>query len=163
MIGQPPQRALPAKRMAAGALLMNHQGDLLIVKPTYRDDWLIPGGTIEEHESPRHACVREVWEEIGLTLTITRLLCVEYQSRDGRKSENIQFIFDGGVLTEAQIERIVIPSGELAHYRFVPYPAALELLNKKLGRRITHALHARAHQQLIYLEDGSVLEAAQET
>src|SRR5215211_5885125 len=163
MAGQPRQRALPAKRMAAGALLLNQQDELLIVKPTYREDWLIPGGTIEEHESPRQACVREVWEEIGLTLAITRLLCVEYQSRDGSNSENIQFIFDGGVLTQAQIEQIVIPSDELAHYRFAPYPEALQLLNKKLGRRITHAVRARAHQQLVYLEDGSVLEAVQET
>jgi 8-oxo-dGTP diphosphatase len=160
MTVQSPERILPAKRMAAGALLLNQQRELLIVKPTYREDWLIPGGTIEEHESPRQACIREVWEEIGLTLTITHLLCVEYQSRDGSKSENIQFIFDGGVLTQAQIEQIVIPWDELAHYRFVAYPDALQLLNKKLGRRITHALRARTHKQVVYLEDGAELEAS---
>jgi 8-oxo-dGTP diphosphatase len=157
MIVQPPERTFPAKRMAAGAFLLNQQGQLLIVKPTYRDDWLIPGGMIEEHESPRQACVREVWEEIGLTLAITRLLCVEYQSRDGSKSENIQFIFDGGVLSEAQIQQMVIPSDELAEYTFIPYPDALQLLNKKLGRRIGHAIHARAQQQVVYLEDGNLL------
>src|SRR4029078_13162091 len=119
----------------------------------------MPGGMIRAHDPPRQACVREVWEQIGLTCTITRLLCVEYQSRDGSRSENIQFIFDGGVLTHAQIEQIVIPSDELAQYTFMPFPDALQLLNKKLGRRITHALRARAHQQVIYLEDGTMLEA----
>ena len=162
MAVQPLERAFPAKQMAAGALMLNEQGDLLIVKPTYRDDWLIPGGMIEAHESPRQACVREVWEEIGLTRAITRLLCMEYQSRDGSRNENIQFIFDGGVLTHAQIQQIVIPSDELAQYTFMPYPDALQLLNKKLGRRITHALRARTHQQVVYLEDGIVLEASQE-
>lgn len=141
--------------MAAGALIENEQGELLIVKPTYRDDWLIPGGTIEEHESPRRACVREVCEEIGLSLDITRLLCVEYQSHDGSKSENIQFLFDGGVLTETQIQQIVIPADELARYTFAPYPEALHVLNRKLGRRITQAVRARADQQLVYLEDGN--------
>jgi hypothetical protein len=44
----------------------------------------------------------------------------------------------------------------------VAYPDARHLLTKKLGRRITHALHARAHNQMVYLEDGAVLEAPQE-
>jgi 8-oxo-dGTP diphosphatase len=39
--------ALPAKRMASGALYFNNRGELLIVKPTYRAAWLIPGGVVE--------------------------------------------------------------------------------------------------------------------
>jgi hypothetical protein len=38
--------------MAAGALFFNHRDEILILKPTYRDDWLIPGGVVELDESP---------------------------------------------------------------------------------------------------------------
>jgi ADP-ribose pyrophosphatase YjhB (NUDIX family) len=56
---------LPKKRMAAGALILNKNNEILIVKPNYRDQWLIAGGVIEENESPKDACLREVKEEIG--------------------------------------------------------------------------------------------------
>jgi 8-oxo-dGTP pyrophosphatase MutT (NUDIX family) len=35
-----------------------------LLEPTYKEDWEIPGGIIEENESPREACKREVLEEL---------------------------------------------------------------------------------------------------
>lgn len=147
---------LPTKRMAAGALIRNAQGDVLIVKPTYRTDWLVPGGSVEDHESPRQACMREVQEEIGLTLAITRLLCVEYQPEDGHRTENLQFMFDGGILDATQIAQIVLPAGELADYRFVALAEALQLLNPKLGRRVQAILQSGS-QHPIYMEQGAIV------
>ena len=150
--------SLPKKRMASGALILNKLGELLIVKPTYRDHWLVPGGAIEADESPRQACEREVLEEIGLSLSITRLLCVDYRSRDGDRSENIQFIFDGGVLMDKQIQQIVLPPDELSQYTFVPYIEAARLLNTRLAQRISYALPARGEGRIVYLEEGVPLE-----
>ena len=69
---------LPKKRMGAGCLFFNHEGKILILKPTYKDNWLLPGGVIEANESPRQACIREVKEETGIDCQPTRLLCVDY-------------------------------------------------------------------------------------
>ena len=82
---------LPKKRMAVGVLFVNTRDELLIVKPTYRPEWLIPGGTVEANESPYRAGVREVQEELGLVLPLGRLLCMDYQSAKPQKSESIQF------------------------------------------------------------------------
>jgi 8-oxo-dGTP diphosphatase len=68
---------LPKKRMASAALFLNAQNDMLIVKPIYRKDWLLPGGVVEERESPRQACIREVKEELGLDVAESQLLCVD--------------------------------------------------------------------------------------
>ena len=38
---------LPRKRMASAALFLNAQSEILIVKPIYREFWLLPGGVIE--------------------------------------------------------------------------------------------------------------------
>lgn len=89
---------LPGKRMAAGALFLNARQEILIVKPTYREDWLVPGGVIERDESPYRACLREIREELGLDLLLHRLLCIEYKLPHGASSESVQFIFYGGVL-----------------------------------------------------------------
>lgn len=64
------------KRMAVAAVLLDAQGRLLCVKPTYRPEWLVPGG-VEPDESPLAACRREVAEEIGLELASGETLHVE--------------------------------------------------------------------------------------
>ena len=70
---------LPKKRMAAGALFLNERQEILIVKPAYREFWLLPGGVIEDGESPRQACMREIREELGLEVWVEKLLCVDYK------------------------------------------------------------------------------------
>ena len=144
--------SLPKKRMAAGALFRNALGEILLVKPNYRPDWLIPGGITEADESPRQGCAREAHEEIGLEVAIGRLLCVEYLPREGPKTETVQWVFDGGVLNAAQIAAISLQAGELSEYRFVTPGEAPRLLNRSLGRRVTHALGVLASGGDMYLE-----------
>jgi ADP-ribose pyrophosphatase YjhB (NUDIX family) len=38
--------------MAAGALLFDEDGRILLVEPTYKPYWEIPGGVVEADESP---------------------------------------------------------------------------------------------------------------
>ena len=53
--GDPPR--IPA---SAGALIRDVRGRLLILKPTYKSGWTIPGGIIEaDGETPWEACRRE--------------------------------------------------------------------------------------------------------
>ena len=68
--------SLPTRRLAAGALIRNEEGELLVVKPNYKDGWILPGGTVESGEAPKTGCFREVQEELGLTLTPGRLVAI---------------------------------------------------------------------------------------
>ncbi|MGI9001266.1 MAG: NUDIX domain-containing protein [Pseudonocardia sp.] len=65
-------------RVAAGALFVDDEGRVLLLHPTYKDTWDIPGGYVERGESPASACEREVHEEIGLRRTANRLLAVDW-------------------------------------------------------------------------------------
>ena len=49
-----PPMATP--RVAAGALIRAPAGRILLVTPTYKDGWEIPGGYVEPGESPAAAC-----------------------------------------------------------------------------------------------------------
>jgi ADP-ribose pyrophosphatase YjhB (NUDIX family) len=145
---------LPKKRMGAGALLLDAQDHLLLVKPTYRPLWLLPGGVVEENESPRLACMREVKEELGLDIHIEKLLCVDYRSKDGERSEVLEFIFYGGVLGPSDIQSITLPLAELSEYRLVPLEQALSLVNDRLAGRLPPSLYALKNNTTAYLEDG---------
>ena len=141
--------------MASGALIRDEHGQILIVKPTYRPDWLIPGGAVEADESPRAAAERETVEEIGLALTVSRLLIVAYQSPYGDTSESLQFMFEGGTLTQMQIDQITLPADELSEWRLVPLAIAIQVLTPKLAARIQ--LACEHPNQTTYLEDGTPL------
>jgi 8-oxo-dGTP diphosphatase len=49
-------------RMAAGIAIRDPGGRILLVRPTYKDGWDIPGGYVEPGESPAEACRRELKE-----------------------------------------------------------------------------------------------------
>ena len=142
-----------SKAMAAAALIRDEAGALLIVKPTYRDGWLLPGGMVEPDESPKQACRREIEEEVGLELEVGRLLCVDYESKDLGGFERMRFFFGGGVITPAQTACIVLQESELSAHAFVTVSEALEKLNPFLSRRLQHALAAEQTGETLYVED----------
>lgn len=148
--------SLPRKRAGAAALFFNSQSDILLVNPTYVDHWLFPGGGVEADESPMTGCAREVQEELGLTVTPGRLLCVDYLPHDGHKTEAFQFMFDGGVLSQEQIARIALQESELCEYRFVTPGQAEALLSPRSAQRLALCLQARAQGTTLYLENGQL-------
>ena len=102
----------------AAALFTNPAGQVLLVKPNYRDHWLLPGGILEHGEAPHAGCRREVSEELGLDIEPGPLLALGWAAPEGARPKPIVvFIFDGGVL--ADDVPIRLQESELDEYRFV--------------------------------------------
>ena len=152
--------SLPKKRMGAGALFLDQEDRLLLVKPTYREYWLLPGGSIEEDESPLQGCIREVREELGLSLVLSRLLCLDYVSRRGNLSEGLQFVFAGGRLMQEQIAAITLPLEELSTFHFTPLAEAITQVSPRMGKRLPYCFQAFQEQTTIYLEEGLVVSTS---
>jgi 8-oxo-dGTP diphosphatase len=149
--------SLARKRMAVMALFRDDAGHVLIVKPTYRDGWLLPGGSVEADESPHAACRREVVEEIGLDRPTGRIIAVDWVPAHDNWPEGLFILYDGGVLARPEIADIVVDGDEISEYRFVPPSMVSSLIPGPSGRRITESLAALRTGQVLSLEDGRPL------
>jgi 8-oxo-dGTP diphosphatase len=143
---------LPAIPVSAGALVFGRAGRLLILKPTYKSGWTIPGGVMEaDGETPWQACQREVREETGIEVHQARLACMDFRRPRPGNPGGIRFLFDCGALGEEDLAAITVQAEEISEYRFTALPEALQLLRKPIRRRVRAATAGR---RLVYLEDG---------
>ncbi|MFK0221596.1 NUDIX domain-containing protein [Streptomyces vinaceus] len=140
-------------RMAAGALFFDEEDRVLLVEPSYKDYRDIPGGYVEEGESPRQACVREVQEELGITPHIGRLLAVDWAPNPG-EGDKVLYLFDGGRLSADDRRQIALQVDELRGYDFHEADQVPTLTIPRLARRIGAGIDARAKDLTSYLEHG---------
>jgi 8-oxo-dGTP diphosphatase len=143
---------LPGMQVASGCLFTDGAGNVLLVKPTYKPPWEVPGGMVEQAESPLAACRREVREELGLDIRPARLLVVDYRAPqpDGQ-GDALRFIFDGGELTPGQVASIKLDERELSEFRFVHPGELASYVIPALARRLQACLTSGSAG---YLEEG---------
>lgn len=143
---------VPEVPVSAGAILLDEGARMLVLKPTYKSGWTIPGGIMEaDGETPWEACRREVLEETGLDVAGGRLVCVDTRpGKDGAKL-GLRFLFHCGSVTPEQAAGVVVDPLEVEDHRWVPVDEALELLRKPVRRRVRRGLQAR---HCVYLENG---------
>ncbi len=140
-------------RVAAGALFFDDEGRVLLVKPTYKEGWDIPGGYVEPGETPLEACAREITEELGLDRQVGRLLIADWAPSE-REGDKILFVFEGGHLLEKQRRAITLPPEELESATFHSRDDLDRMLIPRLARRVGAALGALETGRTEYLENG---------
>ena len=145
---------LSKKRMGAGCLFFDEQEKMLILKPTYKNHWLLPGSVIENNESPRQACIREVKEEIGLDCQPIKLLCVDYVSDRIHQMESV-FVFLGQIISHET--QIYLSEAEISTYQFLEPSIALSMLGIPSQKRLEQCLAHLDDRIVIYLENGRQL------
>ena len=144
---------LPKKRMGAGVLVMDENGRILLVQPSYKPNWEIPGGVVEKGESPRACCQREVQEELGIQLKIGQLLIIDYSSATDAKTESLMFIFDGHQISPSTIKKIKLHPEELISYRFFHPNQLPDAMTSSLKKRLLAAWNNKIHGGDSYTEN----------
>ncbi|WP_424213535.1 NUDIX domain-containing protein [Streptomyces sp. BI20] len=146
------------KRVAADVLIRDGVGRFLLVNPTYKPGWDLPGGMAEANEPPHTAAARELHEELGLTLAPSVLLVVDWVPPHGPWDDQVSFIFDGGVLRDDEAAALRPRDEELSELTFVTAEQATVMLRPRLARRFTAAIAALPLGAPVYLHDGRLLQ-----
>lgn len=148
---------LPAIPASAGAMIFDSAGRVLILKPTYKSGWTIPGGVMEaDGETPWQACQREVREECGLEVQSGRLACVDFRPPRPGRAGGLRFLFDCGAMDSASLGAIALQPEEISEHRLADLKTALTLLRGPVRRRVRAATRANG---FVYLEDGRLVPA----
>lgn len=87
-------------RLGCSATVFDEQGRILLTRRADNGQWCLPGGGMEAGESAAEACEREVFEETGLRVRVTRLVGVYSYSdqlvvyADGNKAHIVALHFE---------------------------------------------------------------------
>lgn len=147
---------LPTKRALAHVLYRNQAGHLMLLSTHYKTDWELPGGVVEPDESPRTGAAREVAEELGVELPVGRLLCVDWLPRHLGWSDALQFVFDGGTLTDEQVASLHFADGEIVGVHWVELDDISGHMYDGGLRRLRTIVAAADADVPLYLEGGSL-------
>lgn len=113
-------------------LVVRHDGDVLLGKRTNepaRGEWFVPGGTVFKHERLEDAVHRVARDEVGVEITVDRLLGVYEHFYDEAELDDVggKHYVPVGFLVTAE-ERALSPDDQHAEVRwFTPPFDSLEL------------------------------------
>jgi ADP-ribose pyrophosphatase YjhB (NUDIX family) len=143
---------VPRIPASAGALIFDAAGRLLILKPSYKKGWTIPGGQVESGgESPWEACRRETREECALEIEHGRLACVDFLRPRANRPGGVRFLFDCGAFSDEWLAAIRLQEAEIEEHRLAELSAASALLSGPLRRRVSASV---SREGCLYLEEG---------
>ena len=129
---------------------------MLLVHPTYKPGWEVPGGFVERGESPADACRREIAEELGLDRRPRRLLSVDWLTEEDTAPDDhdgkLLFLFDCGPPGDDE-HRFVLGADELDRWVGVGLDDLATHLRPRLARRVRSTVGGPAGA---YLERGVV-------
>ncbi|MGI5438814.1 NUDIX domain-containing protein [Streptomyces shenzhenensis] len=133
---------IEAPMASCTALITDAEGRILVVDPTYKDGFDMPGGLVNAGETQIEGLERELAEELDLTgVPIGRLLVLDQVpvARYGRAM--VVTVFHVGPLSDQQTKSLRFADGEIGAAEFLPVGEALARLPRRLARRIK-AAHA---------------------
>lgn len=148
------------KRVAVKAIIRDRTGKVLLVNPTYKEYWDLPGGMVEANEPPRVGAEREVSEELGLRVRIGALLGIDWIGQHGPWDDQLVFTFDGGTLADAETEGLKVVDREISEFGFFLTSEASRLLRNDVAERLMRAVDSLETRHICYLEY-SVVESSE--
>ena len=147
--------ALSSTVSAAGVQITRPDGRTLMVRTHDRTELVLPGGMVEAGESPARAAEREVLEEVGFEVRVTRLLAVQHKTADESVPERYLSHFECAPLAATPLLRL--QAEEIAEAFWLTEEDAVERHVDGGRARLHAAFAARRNGSTAYVDGDRVL------
>ncbi|WP_327134322.1 NUDIX hydrolase [Streptomyces sp. NBC_01343] len=145
--------ARPSPLVAATAIVLDPAGRVLVRPASYRSAAELPGGTVEDTETPEEALARQLEAELGLSVPVGRLLAVDSRRPGSLGRSLITHVHLVGPLPPEQAGALRGADGRAAA-RWLAPEEAYEVLPARIAPRLRAALAALYAGSLAHLVDG---------
>ncbi|MFF4393461.1 NUDIX domain-containing protein [Streptomyces sp. NPDC001552] len=147
----------PSPLVAATGVVLDARGRVLVLTTPGRTDPQLPGGAVDDTETPEEGLARALREGLNLARPAGRLLAVDSRppgtpGTPGRSL--IVHVHLVGPLPPSEAAAISLPVGETTEARWLPPEAACALLSDRVAPRLRAALAALHTGSFAHLVDG---------
>ncbi|UQX04000.1 NUDIX hydrolase [Streptomyces sp. RerS4] len=140
--------------VAATGIVMDTEGRVLVLATSYKEDLELPGGTVEDTETPEAGLARELEEELSLTVPVGRLLAVD-SCRPGRLGRSlVAHVHLVGPLTADRARSLAFADGEITQAYWLTPEEAQRRLPARPAARLRAGLAALRLGSFAHLVDG---------
>ncbi len=147
--------SLPHQSAAAGMVITDGGGRTLLVRTHNRTGLVLPGGLVEEGESPAAAAERELHEELGLDGRVSRLLVVQHKPAVAGTPAMLMFVFDSDPMEQGR--KLILQSEEIAEALWLKVTDAVRQHTDGGRERLAAAFRARSEGLTIYMDADRIL------
>lgn len=125
------QFLLGLKTLGARAIVLNTDAKVLLVKHTYQPHWYIPGGGVNKGETVKDALIRELKEEVGLTVNEDEPVLFGIYYHTYMNVPDYPVIYVVKNYSESAVD-----SGEIENIGWFSYEALPEMISPGTKRRL---------------------------
>jgi 8-oxo-dGTP diphosphatase len=136
----------PVPKVGVGVLLLDASGRVLLTLRKFPPEagcWSIVGGKLDFLESLEACAVREAREEVGLTITVARLLCVTNHLLPDENQHWVSPAFLGRILSGEPRNCEPHKTAEVSWFPLRELPRNLTITARNAIRAYTHQASAK--------------------
>lgn len=149
----------PKLRLGARGIVIRDDGKIALFNKANKNEYKLPGGGIENYETPEEAFKREVLEETGCLVEIIEQLGITEEYKSQTNFKQISNVFVGKVMQDTKCLNITQKEkDEGARLLWETPQKALELITNCFEKLVESNYESVYATQFVVLRDRRILE-----
>lgn len=149
----------PELRVSSRGIVVREDGKIAIINKIKKNEYKLPGGGMENNETPEDAFKREVLEETGCVIEIVKNIGITEEYKYQTNFMQVSNVFVGKVVSETnQFNFTKKEKDEGARLLWMTPQNALELIRNSYNKLIKSEYESVYMTKFIVLRDSRILE-----